>query len=60
MGFGTGIMLLVLIGFLVLGPKRMQEVLMQVAKAKADFQRSTREIQSQLAAEIEGESGTRN
>jgi Sec-independent protein translocase protein TatA len=60
MGFGTGFLLLIVIGFLVLGPKRMREVLMQIAKAKADLRRSTREIQSHLTAEIDGETGPRN
>ena len=54
MGFGTGFLLLVVVEFLVLGPRRMQEVLRQVAKAKAGLERSTREIKTHLAAEIEG------
>jgi Sec-independent protein translocase protein TatA len=55
MGFGTEVLLLVVIGFLVLGPKRMQEVVRRVASLKAKLQQSTREITSSLAAEIEGE-----
>ena len=53
MGFGTEVLLLIVIGFLVLGPKRMQEVVRQVASLKAKLQQSTREITSSLAAEIE-------
>ena len=59
MGF-SGLPLLVVIGFLVLGPKRMQEVLRQVAKTKAKLAQSTREITSSLAGEIEGETTPRN
>jgi Sec-independent protein translocase protein TatA len=55
MGFGTEVLLLIVIGFLVLGPKRMQEVVRQVASLKAKLQQSTREITSSLAAEIEAE-----
>jgi Sec-independent protein translocase protein TatA len=53
MGFGTEVLLLVVIGFLVLGPKRMQEVVRKVASLKAKLEQTTREIKSQLAAEIE-------
>jgi Sec-independent protein translocase protein TatA len=59
MGFGTEVLLLVVIGFLVLGPKRMQEVVRQVANLKAKLQQSTREITSSLAAETEGEASPR-
>jgi Sec-independent protein translocase protein TatA len=55
MGFGTEVLLLVAIGFLVLGPRRMHEVVRQVASLKAKLQQSTREITSSLAADIEGE-----
>jgi Sec-independent protein translocase protein TatA len=55
MGFGTEVLLLVVIGFLVLGPKRMHEVVRQAASLKAKLQQSTREITSSLAADIEGD-----
>jgi Sec-independent protein translocase protein TatA len=55
MGFGTEILLLVVVGFLVLGPKRMQEVVRTVASVKAKLEQTTREIKSQLASELEGE-----
>jgi Sec-independent protein translocase protein TatA len=55
MGFGTEVLLLVVIGFLVLGPKRMHEVARQAASLKAKLQQSTREITSSLAADIEGD-----
>ena len=59
MGFAE-LPLLVVVGFLVLGPRRMQEVLRQVARVKAKLERSTREITSSLAAEMERESSPRN
>ena len=60
MGFGTEVLLLVVVGFLVLGPKRMQEVVRQVASVKAKLSQTSREIQSQFAAEIEGETDRQN
>ncbi len=59
MGFGTEVLLLVIIGFLVLGPKRMHEVVRQVASLKAKLQQSTREITSSLAAEMDGDTSPR-
>jgi Sec-independent protein translocase protein TatA len=60
MGFGTEVLLLVVIGFLVLGPKRMQEVVRKVASIKAKLEQTTREIKSQLAAEIEEKTDSLN
>jgi Sec-independent protein translocase protein TatA len=59
MGVGTEVLLLVVIGFLVLGPKRMHEVVREVASLKAKLQHSTREITSSLAAEMDEESNSR-
>lgn len=59
MGFGTEVLLLVVIGFLVLAPKRMQEVVRQIASLKAKLQQSTREFTSSLAVEIERDSSPR-
>jgi Sec-independent protein translocase protein TatA len=59
MGFGTEVLLLVVIGFLVLGPKRMHEVVRQVASLKVKLQQSTREITSSLAAEMDGDTSPR-
>lgn len=56
MGFGTELLLLVVVGFLLLGPKRMQEAFRLVAKAKSKLDETTRELKSQLASEIEGDS----
>ena len=54
MGLGTGLPLFVVLGFLVLGPKRMQAMLGQLAKAKAEFDKASRGLKSQLTLELEG------
>jgi len=59
MGLGTELPLLVTLGFLLLGPKRMQQVLGHIAKAKADIAKSSRDIKSRLAIELDAEQGTR-
>jgi len=55
MGLGSGLPLFVVIGFLVLGPKRMQAMLGQLARAKAEFGKASRGIKSQLTAELTGD-----
>jgi Sec-independent protein translocase protein TatA len=60
MGFGTEILMLVVVGFLVLGPKRMQEVVRAIASLKTKLEQTTREIKSQLAGELEGETDNSN
>jgi len=59
MGLGTELPLLVALGFLVLGPKRMQEILSYIAKAKAEIAKSSRDIKSRLAVELDSEPGAR-
>jgi Sec-independent protein translocase protein TatA len=54
MGLST-LPLLFALGFVVLGPKRMQAILSHIAKAKAELAKSSREIESRLAIELEGE-----
>jgi hypothetical protein len=44
---------LVALGLLVLGPKHTHALLRQVAKYKADLDRATRSLQSQLTAELD-------
>jgi Sec-independent protein translocase protein TatA len=51
-GFGTEILFMLMLGLVVLGPKRLHAMLGQVAQAKAEFESATRGIKSQLAAEI--------
>ena len=57
MGFGTELLFVILLGFLILGPKQMQVMLGHVARAKAELDKATRGFKSQLTAEIEATSG---
>ena len=53
MGFGAEILFILLLGLLVLGPKRLHTVLANVARAKARFEEASRGFKSQLTAELE-------
>jgi Sec-independent protein translocase protein TatA len=53
MGFGTELPLLLGLGFVVLGPKRMHAMLRQIARVKAEFDKASQGIKSQLATELE-------
>ena len=53
MGFGAEILFILLLGLLVLGPKRLHTVLADVARAKARFEEASRGFKSQLTAELE-------
>jgi Sec-independent protein translocase protein TatA len=55
-GFGTEILFILLLGLLVLGPKRLHTVLADVARAKARFEEASRGFKSQLTAELEADS----
>jgi Sec-independent protein translocase protein TatA len=55
MGLGSGLPFFVVIGFLVLGPKRMHAMLGQLARAKAEFDKAGRGIKSRVAAELAGD-----
>ena len=55
MGFGTEILFLLVLGLLVLGPKRLPTILGHVARAKAEFEDATRSFKSQLQSELEGQ-----
>jgi Sec-independent protein translocase protein TatA len=52
-GFGTELLLALLLGFLILGPKQMNAMLGQMARAKAEFDKATRNLKSQLTAELQ-------
>lgn len=56
MGFGS-VLLLIVLGFLALGPTRMGEMLRLIARMKAGLERSSRDLQSRVASEIERETG---
>ena len=54
MGFGTELLFIVALGLVVLGPKRLHTVLAHVARAKAEFDKTSRGIKLELAAQLEG------
>lgn len=51
---GTELLIGVVLGFIVLGRRRMQSMLGNLGRAKAHFDKATRELKSQLTAELEG------
>ena len=53
MGFGAEILFMLMLGLVVLGPKRLHVVLGHVARAKAELENATRGIKSQLGAELD-------
>ena len=57
MGFGTDILLMIALGGLLLGPKRLHALLGNVARAKAQFEKASRNLKSQLEAELEARHG---
>jgi Sec-independent protein translocase protein TatA len=56
-GFGTEIVFALMLGFLVLGPKRLRTMLLDAARAKAKFVEASRGFKSQLGAELDAEPG---
>jgi Sec-independent protein translocase protein TatA len=52
-GFGTEILFMLLLGLLVLGPKRLHAMLGHVARAKAELENATRGIKSQVAVQLD-------
>jgi Sec-independent protein translocase protein TatA len=55
-GFGTELLLFCGLGYVVLGPKRMQMLVSHIARAKAEFEKTRQEIQSQLNPEMDATS----
>jgi Sec-independent protein translocase protein TatA len=55
-GFGTEILFILLLGLLVMGPKRLHALLADVARAKTRFEEASRGFKSQLTAELEAAS----
>lgn len=53
MGFGAEILFILLVGLLVLGPRRLHTVLADAARAKARFEAASRGFKSQLEVELE-------
>ena len=57
MGFGMEILFVLMLGLLILGPKRLHTILVHAAQAKAELQNATRGLRSQLAAELDAAPG---
>jgi Sec-independent protein translocase protein TatA len=51
--FGTEILFILMLGLVVLGPKRLQAMLGHVVRAKAELENATRGIKSQLAIQLD-------
>src|ERR1700674_4097148 len=51
--FGTEILFVLMLGLVVLGPKRLHAMLGHVARAKAELENATRGIKSRLGAELD-------
>jgi Sec-independent protein translocase protein TatA len=47
------ILFVLMLGLLILGPKRLHTILVRVSQAKAELQNATRELRSQLASELD-------
>ena len=56
MGFGMEILFVLMLGLLILGPKRLHTILAHVARAKAELENATRGLKSQLTAELDAAS----
>ena len=52
MGFGTEVLFILMLGMLILGPKRLHTMLGHLARAKARFEEVSHGLKSQLAAEL--------
>jgi Sec-independent protein translocase protein TatA len=55
-GFGMEILFVLMLGLVVLGPKRLQTMLAHVVRAKAELENATLGIKSQLSEELEAAS----
>jgi Sec-independent protein translocase protein TatA len=52
-GVGTEILFMLMLGLVVLGPKRLHAMLGRAARAKAELENAARGIKSQLATELD-------
>jgi len=57
---GTEIVFILVLGLLLLGPKRLPTILGHVARAKARFEKASRSLRSQLEAELVAQRQTGN
>jgi Sec-independent protein translocase protein TatA len=60
MSFGTEIIFFVVLGLLVLGPKRLHTVIGHLVRAKSRFEEVTRTFKSQLVEELDSEDSERS
>ena len=51
------ILFVLMLGLLILGPKRLHTILVHVARTKGELQNATRGLRSQLAAELDAAPG---
>ena len=56
MGFGVELLFMLMLGLVLLGPKRLHTMLGHIARAKVEFDQASRGIKSQLTAELDGAS----
>jgi hypothetical protein len=55
-GFGAELLLMLLLGFLLLGPRQMHDLLGHVARAKVLLDEAKRALKSQLTTDFEAQS----
>ena len=55
MAFGTESVFMLVLGLLLLGPRRLPTILRHVARAKAQFEKATHSFKSQLEGELESQ-----
>ena len=53
MGLGTELLFVFVLGFLVLGPKRLPALLSRIARAKAQLKQATNTLTTELDAALE-------
>ena len=53
MGLGTEILFILVLGLLILGPRRLHTLIGHVARAKAQFEEASRGLKSQVEAELD-------
>ena len=57
MAFGTEMVLLLGAGFVVLGPKRMQSMIGQIGRAKAQFDKASRALMTEVSGGLQQAAG---
>jgi Sec-independent protein translocase protein TatA len=57
MAFGSELIMMAGLGFVVLGPKRMQVLLGQVARIRSEIDKASRGLKAQLSEELQGSEG---